>query len=65
MHHGTADESVPLEFSATLYEQMQRAGQSVEFYAYEGDNHNISNSFSLAMRRSIVFFDTYVKGTAP
>jgi len=65
LHHGTADESVPLEFSATLYEQMQRAGQSVEFYAYEGDNHNISNSFSLAMQRSIAFFETYVKGTAP
>jgi len=64
LHHGTADESVPLEFSATLYGQMQQAGQTVEFYAYEGDNHNISNSFALAMQRSIAFFDTYVKGIA-
>jgi hypothetical protein len=34
----------------------------VEYYTYEGDNHNISNSFNLAMQRSIGFFDTYVKG---
>jgi len=62
LHHGTADESVPLGFSATLYDQMLEAGQTVEFYTYEGDNHNISNSFDVAMQRSIAFFDTYVKG---
>ncbi len=64
LHHGTADESVPLEFSATLYGQIQHAGQTAEFYTYEGDNHDIDNSFSLAMQRSIAFFATYVKGTA-
>jgi dipeptidyl aminopeptidase/acylaminoacyl peptidase len=62
LHHGTADESVPVDFSATLYDQMLQAGQTVELYTYEGDNHNISNSFGTAMQRSIAFFDTYVKG---
>jgi fermentation-respiration switch protein FrsA (DUF1100 family) len=65
LHHGTADTSVPIEFSTTLFEQTQDAGGTVELYTYEGDNHNISNSFSLAMQRSIAFFDTYVKGSAP
>jgi dipeptidyl aminopeptidase/acylaminoacyl peptidase len=62
LHHGTADESVPLEFSATLQQQIQGSGGTVEFYTYEGDDHNLSNYFSLAMARSIEFFDRYLKG---
>lgn len=65
LHHGTADTSVPIEFSAILNEQIQAVGGTVEYYVYEGDNHNISNSFGLAMQRSIAFFDTYVKGIPP
>ena len=61
LHHGTADADVPLEFSETLFYQMLDAEQYVEFYKYEGDNHNISNSFSTAMQRTIEFFDRYVK----
>jgi len=64
LHHGTADTSVPIEFSAILYEQMQAAGGTVEYYVYEGDDHNIANSFGTAMQRSIAFFDTYLKGTS-
>lgn len=61
LHHGTADTHVPVEFSETLYQQIQEAGGAVEFYAYEGDNHNISNSLTLALQRSVDFFDTYLK----
>jgi len=61
LHHGTADEEVPLEFSETLFYQMLDVNQYVEFYKYDGDNHNISNSFSTAMQRSIEFFDRFVK----
>ena len=61
LHHGTADEEVPLEFSETLYEEIQAVGGTVEFYTYEGDNHNLSNYFVTAMQRTIEFFDTYVK----
>ena len=61
LHHGTADESVPLEFSETLFTQLLQAGKMVELYTYEGDNHNISNSFGLAMNRTIEFFDRYLK----
>lgn len=62
LHHGTADESVPLEFSETLYQQILQAGKIGELYIYEGDNHNLSNYFSTAMRRTIEFFDRYLKG---
>src|SRR6266508_967183 len=61
LHHGTADEEVPLEFSEMLYEEMLEANQTVELYTYEGDNHNISRNFSLAMQRTVEFFDRYLK----
>ena len=63
LHHATTDESVPVEFSQTLDQQIQQVGKIVEFYTYEGDNHNISNFFSLAMTRTIEFFDRYLKGS--
>jgi dipeptidyl aminopeptidase/acylaminoacyl peptidase len=63
LHHGTADESVPLEFSESLYQQLQQAGKTAEFYTYEGDNHNLSMFFSMAMTRSIQFYDQYLKGS--
>lgn len=61
LHHGTADEEVPLEFSTTLVEQARTAGQAIELYTYEGDNHNLSGYFTLAMNRTIEFFDQYLK----
>ena len=64
LHHGTLDADVPLEFSELLFYEMLGVNQYVEFYKYEGDNHNISNYFSTAMQRTIEFFDRYVKNTA-
>jgi dipeptidyl aminopeptidase/acylaminoacyl peptidase len=61
LHHSTTDEEVPWEFSEMLYEEMQAANRVVEFYSYEGDNHNISANFSLAMQRTMEFFDRYLK----
>lgn len=61
LHHGTADSEVPLLFSERLNEAMKNAGQSVEFYTYEGDDHNLSRNLSLALNRSVEFFDKYLK----
>ncbi|HZY42197.1 MAG TPA: dienelactone hydrolase family protein, partial [Anaerolineae bacterium] len=63
LHHGTADTSVPLAASQLLYQQMQAAGEPVEFYVYDGADHNLTAGFSLAMQRTIDFFDKYVKGS--
>ena len=61
LHHGTSDTDVPLQFSENLFVQMLNLGEYVEFYKYEGDNHNISKYFSTAMSRTIEFFDRFVK----
>ena len=61
IHHGTADTSVPVEFSEILHESLLSAGQLSELYIYQGDNHNISNNFGAAAQRSVEFFDSYLK----
>lgn len=61
LHHGTADEDVPTEFSETLAQQVQAVGKPVELYTYPGDNHNLSGYFSQAMARTIAFYDQYLK----
>lgn len=61
LHHGTADDSVPVEFSRILLEQIRGVGGQVELMEYPGDNHNISSYFSLAIQRSIEFFNLYLK----
>lgn len=61
LHHGTADHSVPHEFSEILATQMKKAKREVELYIYPGDEHNLEANFSQAMDRSVSFFDRYVK----
>jgi len=62
LHHGTGDTDVPVKFSRDLYQQLLDAGQVAEYYEYEGDDHNLAGSFSLAMTRTLNFFDQYLKG---
>ncbi|RTR26139.1 peptidase [Deinococcus radiophilus] len=56
LHHGTADEDVPYSFQVYLAEDLRAAGQAVEAYKYEGDDHNLSQNLELALRRSVEFF---------
>jgi fermentation-respiration switch protein FrsA (DUF1100 family) len=65
LHHGTADEEVPLLFSQLYYQEILAAGKPAEFYTYPGDNHNLSNNLNTALQRSLAFFDKYVKNAAP
>ena len=62
VHHGTADVEVPLAFSQKLTQQLRDAGKSAELYTYAGDDHNISRNLSLALARSVSFFDRVLKG---
>jgi dipeptidyl aminopeptidase/acylaminoacyl peptidase len=61
LHHGTADSSVPVEFSQTLDSQLQAAGKTSEIFVYQGDDHNLSANLSLALQRSVEFFDEHLK----
>jgi len=58
---GGADEEVPVAFSGSLYNKMKSEGKTVEYYVYPGSDHNISQDFTLAMKRSVDFFNKYLK----
>jgi fermentation-respiration switch protein FrsA (DUF1100 family) len=62
LHHGTADTEVPLQFSQTLANDLRAANKPVELYTYAGADHNIAQGFTLAMARSVAFFNRYLKG---
>jgi dipeptidyl aminopeptidase/acylaminoacyl peptidase len=57
LHHGTADEQVPIELSQSLASALKESGKFVELYEYHNANHNFTgNSFGLALQRSVTFF---------
>lgn len=62
LHHSTTDPEVPVHFSELFADELKSANKTIEFYRYAGDDHNISKNFSVAMQRTIQFFDKYVKG---
>lgn len=64
LHHGTADTSVPVEFSQHLQKALIDAGKTVEYFEYQGADHNLGGTaFGPAMKRSVDFFDKYVKNS--
>lgn len=61
LHHGTADTSVPVEFSQILEREIESVGGDITYYEYPGDNHNLSVNLGVALARSVAFFDEHVK----
>jgi len=61
LHHDTEDSEVPYAFSETLAKDIQAVGGTVELNSYPGDDHNLAKPFSVAMSRTIAFFDKYLK----
>ncbi|PLX25627.1 hypothetical protein C0580_01935 [Candidatus Parcubacteria bacterium] len=56
LQHATGDESVPIELSRSLKEELDKIGKPVDYYEYVGDDHNIAANVSRAFARSIEFF---------
>jgi len=61
LHHGTSDDDVPVLFSQKLEEALKKENKTVEIYTYPGDDHNISQNLSLALQRSVDFFNKNLK----
>jgi uncharacterized protein len=60
IHHATADESVPYSWGTALDKKLKAAGKTVNFYSYQGDNHDISGNFGKALSRDAAFFKTFL-----
>lgn len=61
LHHGLSDETVPPALSQLLYDELKKIGKPVELYTYEGADHNISQSYNLAMSRTVKFFNDHLR----
>jgi dipeptidyl aminopeptidase/acylaminoacyl peptidase len=60
LQHATGDKSVPVELSQSLKEALEEVGKSVEYWEYQGDDHNISGNVNTAFRRSIEFYEKHL-----
>jgi dipeptidyl aminopeptidase/acylaminoacyl peptidase len=58
---GLSDNQVPPDFSKGLYSELKILNKTVEYYGYPGSNHDINQGFTLAMKRTIDFFDRYLR----
>jgi len=62
LHHGTADAEVPYEWSVELDEKLKEVDRNVEFFTYEGQDHNFRNyGWGEISPRTVEFFDKYLK----
>lgn len=61
LHQGLADETVPDALSRDFEAELKAAGKEVDAYYYEGNDHNLSQSFNLAADRSVDFFNKYLR----
>ncbi len=61
LHHGTADDSVPIELSRELEQALTEANKTIELYEYPGGDHNLGGpDFTPAMQRTVEFFQEYL-----
>ncbi len=60
-HHGTADESVEIKWSDELDQWLDEAGKEHEYLVYPGEPHEFAAAWPTVMRRTLDFFDQYVK----
>lgn len=60
--HGDADPVVPVEQSRELYEVLEKAGCTAEYYEIPGAGHATEEFFQKeTLEKIIAFFDTYLK----
>lgn len=61
LHHGTKDESVPVEWSNKLAGKLKENQKDITYFVYEGEPHEFAQAWPLVMQRTVGFFDKYLK----
>lgn len=56
IHHGTADDSVPVEWSEDLDKRLQAAGKDTTLHIYQNEPHEFIADWELVMQRTTEFF---------
>lgn len=61
LHHGIADQAVPITFSEKMFETLTRLNKKAELFIYPGEEHEFADAWPLAASRALQFFDRYIK----
>lgn len=56
VHQGTGDEYIEVVWTDEFVAKMKSLGQSVNYYKYPGDNHNLSINWDTVVSRDLEFF---------
>lgn len=60
VHQGTSDEYIETGWTDNFVKKLKSLGKSVEYYKYDGDNHNLSLNWETATARSLEFFRKFI-----
>jgi dipeptidyl aminopeptidase/acylaminoacyl peptidase len=60
LHHGTADESVPIEWSQRTAAALEKEGKDITFYTYPGEPHEFATAWPRVMERTATFFKEHL-----
>jgi len=61
LHQGTADHSVPPAWSAKLAELFKEHQKKIFYYTYPGEDHEFIKAWPLVMKRTVEFYNKYLK----
>jgi len=61
IHHGTADESVPIEWTRETVAALLEQRKDVRLFTYDGEGHQLYAGFDRAMQRTVSFFETHLR----
>ena len=61
VHHGTADESCPIEWSQTTVATLQSLGKDAELLTYDGEPHAFEAAWEQSMERTVAFFQRHLR----
>ncbi len=62
IHHGTGDESVPVEWSVELHRDLAAAGRESMYHEYERQPHEFTSDWQTVMERTAEFFEARLNG---
>jgi alpha-beta hydrolase superfamily lysophospholipase len=61
LHQGLADDAVPYQWSNTFYNTLKEKDKDITYFKYPGTNHDLAQSWNLAIARSLSFFQKHLQ----
>ena len=60
LHQGSADKSVPQDWSDNFSQYLENTGIEIDYFTYPGADHNLTPSWNTVVERDLAFFNSYL-----